>query len=56
MPRDQIKELLDAEAFWREIVKELQAGGCWCSVGIGNPMMGSHSALCMKIQAAMETK
>lgn len=55
MPRDlqirtvtaSIMELvLDVESEAAEIINGLKRGSCWCEMGIGNPMMKTHSAAC----------
>jgi hypothetical protein len=33
-----------------QILFALGYENCWCSLAIGNPMVYSHSALCLKIQ------
>jgi hypothetical protein len=45
VPR-QLDEL--RQAF--EILVEMK-GECWCGMGIGNPMLKTHQAHCMKAQA-----
>jgi hypothetical protein len=38
----------------KEIIRGLKRGDCWCEMGIGNPMVSSHSPQCIAAQKAIE--
>lgn len=38
----------------RDILLQLRRGDCWCAVGIGNPMMATHSSACVSARAIVD--
>lgn len=48
----------DAENIGRllSIIEKLKTGSCWCGLGIGNPMLSSHSENCKRAAEAVGVK
>lgn len=39
-----------------ELLEGFRKGGCFCQVGIGNPMFRDHTEHCRKVMSFLETK
>ena len=44
---EAIQECLD-------LLDALKRGTCWCEVGIGNPMLQTHTVTCVRVQSIMK--
>lgn len=37
-----------------QLLLRLKAGDCWCEMGIGNPMVQEHTAVCLEAQETVD--